>query len=30
LAYNIGNSGLRTVAKPVYALESDHNPSPKP
>jgi len=30
LGYSIENSRLRTVTKPVYALESDHNPSPKP
>jgi tRNA G18 (ribose-2'-O)-methylase SpoU len=30
LGYNIENSRPRTVTKPVYALESDHNPSPKP
>ena len=30
LIYNMENSRLRTVTKPVSALESDHNPSPKP
>ena len=30
LVNNMENSRLRTVTKPVYALESDHNPSPKP
>jgi TrmH family RNA methyltransferase len=30
LSYNIENSRLRTVTKPLYALESDHNPSPEP
>ncbi len=30
LVYNMENSRLGTVTKPVYALESDHNPSPKP
>src|SRR5262249_53958376 len=30
LSYNIENSRLRTVTKLVFALESDHNPSPKP
>ena len=28
--YKMENSGLRTVTEPVYALESDHNPSPEP
>jgi hypothetical protein len=30
LGYNIENSRLRTVTTALSALESDHNPSPKP